>query len=58
MIASQPEKGVIRVFRKKNKQEKQSTEDWATFVESGGNPTLRLSGELGYFAVPLLEDML
>ncbi len=46
------------MFRKKNKQEKQSIEDWATFDESDGNPTLRLSGELGFFTLPILEEAL
>jgi ABC-type transporter Mla MlaB component len=46
------------VFGKKNKQEKQSTEDWVTFDENGENPTLRLSGELGFFTLPSLEEAL
>ena len=44
--------------RKKNKQAKQATENWMVFEENGGNPTLRLSGELGFFEVLLLEDAL
>lgn len=46
------------MFRKKNKQEKQSTEDWMIFKENGGDPTFKLSGELGFFQVMLLEDAL
>lgn len=46
------------MFRKKIKQEKQFVEDWITFEENGGNPTLKLSGELGFFAMQLLEDTL
>lgn len=44
------------MFRKKSKQGKQFIEDWITFEENGGNPTLKLSGELGFFAMQLLED--
>ena len=46
------------MFRKKNSQKKQSTEDWVTFEENGGTPTLRLSGELGFFQLLLLEEAL
>jgi hypothetical protein len=46
------------MFRKKNKPRKQPTKDCVAFEESDGDATLRLSGELGYFTVPLLEDML
>ena len=48
----------IKMSRKKNKGKKQSTEDWMTFNENGGNPTLALSGELGLLDVPLLGDAL
>jgi len=46
------------MFRKKNSQGKQSTEDWVTFEDNGGTPTLRLSGELGFFQLLLLEEAL
>lgn len=46
------------MFRKKNSRKKQSTENWVTFEENGGTPTLRLSGELGFFQLLLLEESL
>ncbi len=44
------------MFRKKNKQEEQPTEDWMIFKENGGNPTLKLPGEPGFFQVLSLES--
>lgn len=44
--------------RKKNKLIELSTEDWMTFEDNGGGPRLSLSGELGFFEVPLLERAL
>jgi anti-anti-sigma regulatory factor len=44
--------------RKKNKPIELSTEDWMTFEENGGGPRLSLSGELGFFEVPALEQAL
>ena len=46
------------MFRKKSKQRKQSIVECAASEQTDGDPTPRLSGELGYFTVPLLEDML
>lgn len=44
--------------RKKNKLTELSTEDWMTFEENGGGIRLSLSGELGFFEVPILERAL
>ena len=42
----------------KKRWEKHAIEDWMSFEENGKYVTLRLSGELGYFAVPVLENAL
>ena len=46
------------MFHKKNNQRKQPNEDCVASKKSDGDSTLGLSGELGYFTAPLLEDML
>ena len=46
------------MFRKKNRREKHAIEDWMTVEEDSRNLTFRLSGELGYFAAPVLENTL
>ena len=43
------------MFRKKNDQAKQLTEDWVISEDNGGSPVLKLSGELGFFTVPVLD---
>lgn len=46
------------MFRQRLMREKHAIEDWMTVEEDGRNLTFTLSGELGYFAAPVLENTL